>query len=196
MANWVKLVIVAAPSGAGKTTIVRHLLATFPSLAFSVSATTRARRAHEIDGRDYHFLTVDQFKKRVAENGFLEWEEVYAGSFYGTLMSEIRRMKSLDRDIIFDVDVKGALNIKKNYPDGSLALFIKPPSLEILAERLKSRGTESPESLAKRLEKADFELTFESHFDRTVVNDRLEDALAEAEVAVRTFLKKSTDSDL
>ncbi len=196
MSNWVKLVIVAAPSGAGKTTIVRHLLESFPNLAFSVSATTRPRREYEIDGRDYHFLTVEEFKKRVAENGFLEWEEVYAGSFYGTLMSEIRRMKSLDRDIIFDVDVKGALNIKRNYPDGSLALFIKPPSLEVLADRLRSRGTETPESLAKRLEKADYELTFEKNFDLTIVNDRLADAVRDAERAVRRFLGRGEDSEL
>ena len=188
--NWVKLVIVAAPSGAGKTTIVRHLLETFPSLAFSISATTRSRRPHETDGVDYHFVSVEAFKKRVSNHEFLEWEEVYAGSFYGTLRSEISRMKALHKDIIFDVDVQGALNIKKNYADGSLALFIKPPSLEILAERLASRGTETPESLAKRLEKADFELTFEPHFDKTIINNDLPTALAEAEKLVRSFLSE------
>lgn len=185
----VRLVIVAAPSGAGKTTIVHHLIKKFPNLAFSVSATTRARRAHEAEGRDYYFMTVEDFKKKVAADAFLEWEEVYAGSYYGTLMSEIRRMKSIHKDIIFDVDVQGALNIKRNYPEGSLALFIKPPSLETLAERLRSRGTETPESLAKRLEKADFELTFEQKFDKTIVNDHLPTALKEAEKLVKTFLE-------
>ncbi len=186
----VRLVIVAAPSGAGKTTIVRHLISKFPSLAFSVSATTRARRAHEVEGQDYYFIAVEDFKKKVAAGDFLEWEEVYAGSFYGTLMSEIRRMKSLQKDIIFDVDVQGALNIKRNYPEGSLALFIKPPSLETLAERLRSRGTETPESLAKRLEKADFELTFEQKFDQTIINDDLPSALKTAEKLVQKFLEQ------
>ncbi len=185
----VRLVIVAAPSGSGKTTIVRHLMGRFPSLAFSISATTRPRRAHEEDGRDYYFIPVAEFKKKVAAGDFLEWEEVYAGSFYGTLLSEVRRMKSLGRDIIFDVDVKGALNIKKNYPEGSLALFVKPPSLEVLGERLRSRGTETPETLAKRLEKADYELTFEKNFDAVVVNDDLPTALREAERIVGEFLE-------
>jgi guanylate kinase len=185
----VRLVIVAAPSGAGKTTIVRHLLEKFPNLAFSISATTRARRSHETDGHDYYFVSTEDFKKRVAAGAFLEWEEVYSGSFYGTLMSEIRRMKSLHKDIIFDVDVKGALNIKNNYPHGSLALFIKPPSLKILGDRLRSRGTETPESLAKRLEKADFELTFENKFDKTIINDDLPAALKEAEKMVNAFLQ-------
>lgn len=189
MKKKVRLVIIAAPSGAGKTTIVRHLLDTFPSLSFSISATTRARRTHETDGLDYHFIAVDEFKKRVANDEFLEWEEVYSGSFYGTLKSEIERMKTLGKDIIFDVDVKGALNIKKNYPNGSLALFIKPPSLAVLADRLRSRGTESVETLAKRLEKADFELTFEPHFDKTIINDSLPEALLEAERLVREFLQ-------
>jgi guanylate kinase len=185
----VRLVIIAAPSGAGKTTIVRHLLAKFPNLAFSISATTRACRAHEQDGQDYYFISTEDFKKRVAANAFLEWEEVYSGSFYGTLMSEIKRMKLLHKDIIFDVDVKGALSIKRNYPHGSLAIFIKPPSLEILAERLRSRGTESDESLAKRIEKADFELTFEKNFDKTIINDDLPTALKQAEKIVQAFLQ-------
>jgi guanylate kinase len=185
----VRLVIVAAPSGAGKTTIVRHLLQKFPNLAFSISATTRARRAHEQEGHDYYFISTENFKKQVANGAFLEWEEVYSGSFYGTLMSEIRRMKSLQKDIIFDVDVKGALSIKRNYPEGSLALFIKPPSLEILAERLRSRGTETPESLTKRLEKADYELTFEKNFDKTIINNDLPTALKMAEDMVQTFLQ-------
>lgn len=189
MKKKVKLVIVAAPSGAGKTTIVRHLLDRFSNLSFSISATTRARRVHETNGLDYHFIAVDEFKKRVANDEFLEWEEVYSGSFYGTLKSEIERMKALGKDIIFDVDVKGALNIKKNYPHGSLALFIKPPSLRVLANRLRTRGTESPETLAKRLEKADFELTFEPHFDKTIINDSLPEALLEAEKLVRDFLQ-------
>jgi guanylate kinase len=187
--NRVHLVVVAAPSGAGKTTIVRHLLKTFPTLDFSISAATRPRREHEIEGRDYYFISIENFKKRVAAGEFLEWEEVYSGSYYGTLKSEIRRMKSLGKDIIFDVDVKGAINIKRNYPEGSLAIFVKPPSLEVLADRLRARGTETEETIAKRLEKADFELTFEKNFDYTIVNDNLEKTLYEAEKLVDEFLK-------
>lgn len=185
-----KLIIVTAPSGAGKTTIVHHLLRTFPELAFSVSATNRARRAHEIDGEDYYFLSTDDFKRRVTEGDFLEYEEVYDDQFYGTLKSEVERLWALGKCIIFDVDVKGARNIKKAYPDESLAIFIKPPSKDILFERLKNRKTETTESLKKRIARATEELTYENSFDTVVVNNVLERAFLEAETVVRDFISK------
>ena len=185
-----KLIIVTAPSGAGKTTIVHHLLRTFPELAFSVSATNRARRVHEIDGQDYYFLSTDDFKRRVTEGDFLEYEEVYDDQFYGTLKSEVERLWALGKCIIFDVDVKGARNIKKAYPDESLAIFIKPPSKDILFERLKNRKTETTESLKKRIARATEELTYENSFDTVVVNNVLERAFLEAETVVRDFISK------
>ena len=185
-----KLIIVTAPSMAGKTTIVHHLLRTFPELAFSVSATNRARRVHEIDGEDYYFLSTDEFKRRVTEGDFLEYEEVYDDQFYGTLKSEVERLWALGKCIIFDVDVKGARNIKKAYPDESLAIFIKPPSKDILFERLKNRKTETTESLKKRIARATEELTYENSFDTVVVNDVLERAFLEAETVVRDFISK------
>jgi guanylate kinase len=184
-----KLIIVTAPSGAGKTTIVHHLLGTFETLAFSVSATNRARRAHETDKTDYYFLSTNEFKRRVTEGSFLEYEEVYDGQFYGTLRSECERLWALGKCIVFDVDVKGALNIKRAYPDESLAIFIQPPSKEVLFERLKNRKTETPESLKKRIARATEELTFADKFDAIIVNDKLEMAFSEAEELVESFLK-------
>lgn len=183
-----KLVIVTAPSGAGKTTIVRHLLATESDLSFSVSATTRQRRDYEVDGKDYYFLSLEVFKQKVAENAFVEWEEVYPGKCYGTLRSEVERMWAEGKDVVFDVDVKGALNLKSQYPDRTLSVFIRPPSVEILAERLLKRGTETPETLATRLERVRYELSFAEQFDAIIVNDRLETAVAEASALVHNFL--------
>lgn len=183
-----KLIIVAAPSGAGKTTIVHHLLRKFPELAFSVSATNRARRNHEIDGKDYYFLSTDDFKRRVTEGAFLEYEEVYDDQFYGTLKSEIERLWDLGKCVIFDVDVKGAASIKKVYPDESLTIFIKPPSKEILLERLKNRKTETAESLKKRIARVTEELKYEDRFDKVVMNDDLEHAFLEAEKVVSDFI--------
>ena len=185
-----KLIIVTAPSGAGKTTIVHHLLRKFPELAFSVSATNRARRTHEIDGVDYYFLSTDDFKQRVTEGAFLEYEEVYDDQFYGTLKSEVERLWDLGKCIIFDVDVKGATSIKKAYPEESLAIFIKPPSKDILFERLKNRKTETSESLRKRIARATEELKYENRFDKVVVNDTLEHAFHDAETSVRHFISK------
>jgi guanylate kinase len=183
-----KLIIVTAPSGAGKTTIVRHLLNTFRDLAFSVSATNRTRRPLEIDGKDYYFLSDSDFNQRIKQNEFLEYEEVYAGQYYGTLNAEMERLWALGKTIVFDVDVKGATNIKKAYPLSSLAVFIQPPSEAVLIDRLKGRKTETPESLKKRIARAKEELTYCNKFDTVIVNDKLADALDEAEQLVSTFL--------
>ncbi len=184
-----KLVIFTAPSGAGKTTIVRHLLKELDSLAFSVSATSRAKRDHETDGKDYYFLTPPEFRKRVENGEFLEWEEVYSNQYYGTLHSEIERLWNEGKHIIFDIDVKGALNIKNKYPEESFAVFVKPPSPEILFERLANRGTETPDSYRKRVKRATLELQYEDKFDYVLMNDNLERALSEAEAVIGEFLE-------
>lgn len=183
-----KLLIITAPSGAGKTTIVHHLLDTFPQLAFSVSATSRGRRTNEQEGRDYYFLPPGRFQELVAEGAFLEWQEVYSNQFYGTLLSEVDRLWAEGKHIVFDIDVKGALNLKRKFPSRTLSVFVKPPSREVLAERLVKRKTESPEQLQKRIRKAEEELLFENHFDVVLVNDVLERALREAESIVSGFL--------
>lgn len=183
-----KMLLFAAPSGSGKTTIVHHLLDTFDTLAFSVSATTRPRRNGEVDGQDYYFITTEDFRERIRQNAFVEWEEVYEGQYYGTLKSEIERLWQDGRNIIFDIDVEGAVNIKRQYPKEALSIFIKPPSVEVLADRLRSRQTESEESLQKRIEKAVKELDYENKFDLILVNDVLEDALTQAEQIVRDFI--------
>lgn len=184
-----KLVIFTAPSGAGKTTIVRHLLAHIENLDFSVSATSRPKREHEEGGRDYYFLSPMDFRKRIENEEFLEWEEVYEGQYYGTLKSEIERLWAEGKHIIFDIDVKGALNIKNTYPDDSLAIFVKPPSAEILFERLRNRGTETPESYRKRIKRATLELTYEDKFDVALLNDDLDAALIQAEKIVGEYLE-------
>lgn len=183
-----KCVIISAPSGAGKTTIVHHLLGQGLDLAFSVSATSRARRAHETEGRDYFFLTTDEFKRRIAIDAFVEWEEVYPGQYYGTLRAEIDRIWSEGHHPIFDVDVEGGLNLKKVFGHGALALFIAPPSIAVLEQRLRSRGTESPEQLQRRVDKAAHEMDYAPRFDHMIVNDRLERACAEALGLVSAFL--------
>ena len=183
-----KLIIFTAPSGAGKTTIVRHLIEHFDELAFSVSATNRERRPKEKHGRDYYFISTEEFEEKVRNDEFMEWEEVYDGQYYGTLKSEIERIWALDKTIIFDIEVKGATNIKAAYPDNSLAVFIKPPSSEILFKRLRGRKTESAKSLKKRIARAAKELKYENKFDVVLVNDILEVSLAEAEQIVRKFI--------
>ncbi len=186
-----KLIIFTAPSGAGKTTIVRHLLEKMKDqLAFSVSATTRARRPHEINGKDYYFLTPAEFRHRISIGDFLEWEEVYDDQFYGTLRSEVDRIWALGKAVLFDIDVRGATNIKQAYPEQTLAIFVKPPSPEILFERLKNRRTETPESLKKRIARATEELSYENRFDQILVNDVLENTLQTAENLVDNFCKK------
>jgi guanylate kinase len=183
-----KLIVFTAPSGSGKTTIVKHILSTFPGTSFSVSATTRAQRPHEEHGRDYYFLSVDIFKRWIGYGAFAEWEEVYPGQFYGTLKSEIKRLHQKDKHVIFDVDVQGALSIKDKYPVECLTVFIKVPSLEELERRLRHRGTDSEESLKKRIEKAKLELTYEPKFDQVLINDDLGTTLKKAEEIVRNFL--------
>ncbi len=183
-----KLIVFTAPSGSGKTTIVKHILATFPQTSFSVSATTRPQRPHEVHGQDYYFLSVDIFQRWIGYGAFAEWEEVYPGQFYGTLKSEIKRLHQKDKHVIFDVDVKGALSIKEKYPLECLTVFVKVPSMEELERRLRHRGTDSEESLKKRLSKAEFELTFESRFDQVLINDDLQGTLKKAEEIVRNFL--------
>ena len=184
-----KLIIVSAPSGAGKSTIVKHLLNTFPDFAFSVSATSRPIRKGEVDGREYFFMTSDEFREKIEAGELLEWQEVYPGSFYGTLKSEVDRMLLNRKVPVFDVDVVGGLNIKKMYGEKALALFVQPPTLEELEKRLRNRGTDSEDSLKKRIAKASWELEFAPEFDAIIINDDLENAFAEAEKTVTEFLK-------
>lgn len=186
-----KLIVLTAPSGAGKTTIVRHLLDSIPQLSFSTSATTRQQRPGEVDGKDYYFLSRADFNHKIDENAFIEWEEVYQGQFYGTLKTEIERLWAQDKHIIFDIDVQGALNIKGAYPEQTLTIFVKVPSQEILFERLRSRKTESAEQIRKRMDKAQAEATYESRFDYVLVNDELETALQEARQLVAGFLAQA-----
>lgn len=183
-----KCVIISAPSGAGKTTIVRSLLAKGLRLAFSVSATSRAKRSFEVDGQDYFFISAEEFKQRIARDEFVEWEEVYPGQYYGTLRAEIERIWAQGNCAIFDVDVVGGLHLKKIFGQQALALFVSPPSVEVLEHRLRSRGTEIPESLKKRVDKAAHEMTFAPEFDAIVVNDTLEHACEEAHDRVKRFL--------
>ncbi|HEY9561556.1 MAG TPA: guanylate kinase [Anseongella sp.] len=183
-----KLIIFSAPSGAGKTTIVQHLLKKFPQLAFSISATTRQPRQGEMDGRDYYFISKEDFLHRVARHEFVEFEEVYSGSFYGTLASELERIWNGGKDVIFDIDVEGGLRLKRKYPDFALAIFVQPPSLAALKERLADRGTDTPEKLEERIRKASKELSYAPFFDVVLVNEELEKACLEAEKLIGEFL--------
>ncbi|GAB3177349.1 guanylate kinase [Telluribacter humicola] len=189
-----KLIIFSAPSGSGKTTIVRHLLAKYSTkLAFSVSACTRPRRDYEVHGRDYYFLSAQEFRKHIADNDFAEWEEVYAGNYYGTLKSEIERLWSEGKHVLFDVDVKGGLKLKEAYGDKALAVFVKVSSEDEIRRRLNSRGTETEQTMATRLAKVRYEQSFEHEFDRVLVNDNLEEALQRAESIVKEFVAPSED---
>lgn len=177
-----KAIIFSAPSGSGKTTIVKHLLKTNSDLGFSISASTRDKRGRtEKDGQDYHFLTPLEFKDLIDKDEFIEWEEVYEGNFYGTLKSEVQRIWDSGKNVIFDVDVKGGLNLKKYFGDKALSIFVKVPSFEVLKARLHDRGTETQESLSRRLFKAEFEMTFQDKFDVVLVNENLEKSLKEAQ---------------
>lgn len=186
-----KLLIFTAPSGAGKTTIVRHLLQRFDNLAFSVSATTRSKRPGEEEGLDYYFLSVDQFKEKIRRREFVEWEEVYENQFYGTLKSEVERLWQAGKHIIFDIDVKGALSIKKHFPREALTVYVQPPSREVLIRRLQQRQTEDENSLKRRIKRASQELMYADQFDVVLVNDELTTAQQEAEHIVRDFLDRA-----
>ncbi len=185
-----KLVIVAGPSGSGKTTIVRHLLGVYPRLAFSISACSRAKREGETDGEDYCFLSVEQFQNKIEKGEFIEWEQVYPGSYYGTLRTDVELLWQADRDVIFDIDVKGAMNLKKHYPDNSITIFIHPPSLKALEERLAKRKTETPEFFEQRIKKAAEEISYSNQFDKIIYNNDLQTAFKEAEELVGEFLSK------
>ena len=186
--NQGKAIIFSAPSGSGKTTIVKRLVEINPDLEFSISACTRDRRGRqEQNGKDYYFLSPEEFKHKIDNQEFIEWQEVYAGNFYGTLKSEIERIWASGKHVIFDVDVKGGLNLKKYFGDRALAIFVKVPSMETLEQRLRSRDTESEDSLSRRLFKAKFEMTFEDQFDVTLLNQDLEESVREAQELYRSF---------
>lgn len=183
-----KLIIFSAPSGAGKTTIVHHLLKKFPQLEFSISATTREARGEEVNGKDYYFISKEEFLHRIATKQFVEFEEVYSGTFYGTLREEIERIWKKDKTVIFDIDVEGGLHLKRKYGEQALAIFVQPPSLEVLKERLSLRGTDSPAKLQERFIKAEKELNYAPKFDIILKNHDLETACREAESLVSAFI--------
>ena len=183
-----KLIIFSAPSGAGKTTVVKELLKEFSNFEFSISATSRAPRGEEKNGVEYHFLTNDEFKSRVANDEFVEWEEVYSGTCYGTLKAEMERIWAKGNVILFDVDVMGGIKLKSIFGDAACSIFIMPPSIEALRERLIGRATDAPEVIEKRVNKAEFEISKASQFDNVVVNDVLADAVAEAKSVIDKFL--------
>ena len=184
-----KIIIITAPSGSGKTSITRFLMSHFPQLAFSISAATRKARGVEKDGVDYYFLSEQAFKDKIKHNDFVEWEMVYEGKYYGTLKSELERIWAQNKIPVLDIDVKGAIHVKQQYPDSSITLFIEPPSVEELKKRLETRGTESAESLAARVNKAAYELSFKDQFDKQIVNDDLPNACREAVCIIGEFIK-------
>jgi guanylate kinase len=188
MADNNKLIIITAPSGAGKTSITRHLMKTFPQLAFSISAATRQPRGTEKDGVDYHFISTEEFQNKIQHNEFVEWEMVYEGKYYGTLKAELARIWQQNKIPVLDIDVKGAIHVQQQYPDSSLSLFIQAPSVDELKNRLQSRGTETAESLAARINKASYELSFKDQFNKIITNDDFHRACGEAERIVQEFL--------
>jgi guanylate kinase len=189
MSSGEKIIIITAPSGAGKSSITRYLLEKYPAdLAFSISAATRSPRSDEKDGKDYYFIGLEAFKQKIQNNEFAEWEMVYEGKYYGTLKSELNRIWASGRTPLLDIEVKGAIHIREQYPHSNLALFIEPPSVDELRRRLEKRGTETLESLLARVNKAAYEISFKHHFDRIIVNDDLQKARHEAEAAILEFL--------
>jgi len=185
-----KLIIFSAPSGSGKTTIVNHLIKTFPQhIGFSISATSRPKRGIEENGKDYHYLSPEEFKAKVTNHEFLEWEEVYAGIYYGTLKTEVEAIWASGRAVIFDIDVEGGLNLKNQFKHNALSIFVMPPSIKILEERLRLRQTDSPESIVRRIAKAEKELKTAELFDVFIINEKLEEAFIKAEETVKDFLK-------
>lgn len=185
-----KCIILCAPSGAGKTSITKFLLSQDLGLEFSISACNREKRENEVDGEDYYFLSTEDFKKKIENDEFVEWEEVYTDSYYGTLKTEINRIWSKGKNVIFDVDVEGGLSLTKHFGEKALAIFIKPPSIEVLEERLRKRGTEDEAIIAKRMAKAEEELGYSKWFDTIIINENLEDAKQEALSFVKSFLRK------
>ncbi len=183
-----KIILVTAPSGAGKTSIIHHLMQKFPQLAFSVSATTRKARENEEDGVDYYFISEKEFKEKIHHKEFLEWEMVYEGKYYGTLKDEIERIWAQNKVPVLDIDVQGAIHVQQQYPVNTFSVFIQPPSLEELKSRLQSRGSETEESLQARVNKSAFELTFKSYFEHVVINNDFEQACKESEKIVASFL--------
>ena len=189
-----KLIVFSAPSGSGKTTLVHHLLGLSSlNLAFSVSATSREIRGAEVDGKDYYFISNEAFDDLITKDSFVEWEEVYQGTKYGTLTEEIKRLWKAGKNVIFDIDVVGGLNIKKQFPDETLAIFVQPPAISDLEKRLKARGTESPEKIKMRLDKAKEELTYAKDFDVILINDDLAKAKKVAQYLVKGFLTSEED---
>jgi guanylate kinase len=183
-----KIIIITAPSGAGKTSITKYLMKTFPNLAFSVSAATRNPRGTEKDGVDYHFISTEAFTSKIQHEEFVEWEMVYEGKYYGTLKSELQRIWNDNKIPVLDIDVKGAIHVQQQYPQTSLSLFIQAPSVDELKKRLESRGTESAESVTARVNKAAYELSFKDHFNKVIINDELQRACGEAETIVAGFI--------
>ena len=187
-----KILIITAPSGAGKTSITKYLMQRFPQLAFSISAATRSPRSNEKNGVDYYFMDEDAFQEKIKEKAFAEWEMVYEGKYYGTLKSELERIWSNEQVPVLDIDVKGAIHVQKQYPINTLSIFIEPPSVDELKKRLMSRGTETEETLAARVSKASYEISFKTHFDEVIINDDLERACEDAERLVKHFLETPT----
>jgi guanylate kinase len=185
-----KIIVFSAPSGSGKTTLVKWLLEQGLNLHFSISATSRPPRGTEVNGKDYYFLTPEEFRRKIEENAFLEWEEVYTDKFYGTLKSEVERILSEGKNVLFDVDVKGGINIKNYFGAQALSVFVQPPSIDELRKRLDFRGTDSAETIQERLDKAAYELSFAPQFDRVIVNDVLEDAKKDCYEKVQAFLNE------
>ncbi len=185
-----KLLIFSAPSGSGKTTIIKQVIQQVDKLEFSISACSRQARTGETNGKDYYFLTADDFRRRINNDEFIEWEEVYKDVYYGTLKSEINRIWDNGNNVIFDVDVLGGINLKKQFGDKALSIFIQPPSVEILRKRLENRGTESPEQIEKRISRAEYELSFTKEFDTIILNDDLDKAVKETVLNVNNFLLK------
>ena len=184
-----KIILVTAPSGSGKTSIVRNMMKIFPNLAFSVSATTRPPRATEHEGKDYYFISTEAFKEKIHQKEFLEWEMVYEGKYYGTLKTEMSRIWSMGNVPVLDIDVQGAIHVQQQYPVNTLAIFIQAPSSEELKRRLQSRGSETAESLQARLDKSSYEMTFKNHFEHIVVNSDFEMACKETEEIIGAFLE-------
>ncbi len=183
-----KIVIITAPSGAGKTSITHYLLKTIPKLSFSISAATRKARSYEKDKVDYYFISPEEFQQKIQLNEFVEWEMVYEGTYYGTLKSELKRIWNQNKIPLLDIDVKGAIHVQKQYPETSLSIFVEPPSLDELKKRLQSRGTETNESLQARINKSTYEISFKHIFNKVIINDRLDRACKEAEEIVKAFI--------